>query len=67
MPRVGLLNGVDRQRPDRVDAELIEGFAHRAQVFLRKFERVPTDLITLAPDEGIRAEAVSMDERADFR
>ncbi len=32
MARVGLLDDVDRQRSDRIDAELIEGFLDRAQV-----------------------------------
>jgi len=55
VPRVRLLDTVDRERPDRVDAELIQGFTHRAQVVLRNFCDVLTDLITPANGQRIRA------------
>jgi hypothetical protein len=59
MAGVRLLDGVDREGPDRVDAELIQGFAHRAQVVLRNFCDVLTDLITPARGHGIRAPRLS--------
>jgi hypothetical protein len=62
MSRVRLLDGVDREGPDRVDAELIQGFAHRAQVVLprdlpsSRSEESGLDLITLARSAGIWGE-----------